>query len=321
MSSEGLIEYEQKRLPSYTGRTHDNRAQVLNNWLTFIEEKDLDPDEVSKDDVAVWLRWLRDERGHAHSTIAQNLMELKSVYNWIVEKELGESACDGITKDEDYPWLNSSPEKVKNSAEGVTYVDKEGYGTMLRNCESMREEIVVRSLAELGVRRIELSWLQLDSFDLDNNSVIIKTAKRYDEDGNNLFLPGFYSTQYGLKLKKWIAGERKGWVSGIEEGSEYLVTGHSIPAIRPGEVTEIVRDVADRADIQAYNDDAMGRDWAQVTPQALRHSYGVWRAKAGMPLSQLSRLMRHADIQTTYDYYLRFANEDLKDAYDEHYPF
>jgi hypothetical protein len=118
MSSEGLIEYEQKRLPSYTGRTHDNRAQVLNNWLTFIEEKGLNPDEVSKDDVAVWLRWLRDERGHAHSTIAQNLMELKSVYNWIEEKELGESACDGITKDEDYPWLNSSPGKVKNSAEG-----------------------------------------------------------------------------------------------------------------------------------------------------------------------------------------------------------
>ncbi|QPV64517.1 site-specific integrase [Halosimplex litoreum] len=321
MSSKGLIEYEQKRLPSYTGRTHDNRAQVLNNWLTFIEEKDLDPDEVSKDDVAVWLRWLRDERGHAHSTIAQNLMELKSVYNWIVAEGLGESACEGIQKKLDYPWLNSAPEKVKNSAEGVTYVDKEDYQLLLNECESMRERVVIQSLAELGIRRSELSSLKIDSFDFDNNSVIIKTAKRYDEDGNKLLLPGFYSTTYGLKVKKWIAGEREGWVAGINSGSEYLVTGHKIPAIREGEVTEIVRDVADRAGIQAYHDDAMGRDWATVTPHALRHSYGVWRAKEGMPLSQLSRLMRHADIQTTYDYYLRFANEDLKDAYDEHYPF
>ena len=315
MTSEGLITYEAQRLPAYTGNTFYNRRQVLNYWITFAEKENVDLDSADKDDVIQWLLWLRDEREHAHSTIAQNLLELHSIYTWIDKKDYGENICEKLEKKEDYDWLNSAPEKVKNSAEGVTYVKKQDYKLMLEACESVRETIICESLAQLGLRRVELRWLQVDSFDLDKKRVTIKTAKRYDEDGNNLFLPGFYNTQYKLLVEKWKNGERKGWVAGIDGGSDYLVTGHKKPPIRVGEVTEIVRDIADRAGIQGYNDDAMGRSWAKVTPHALRHSYGVWRAKAGMPLSQVSKLMRHADVQTTYDYYLRFSGEDLQDAY------
>jgi len=143
MTSEGLIAYEAQRLPAYTGNTFYNRRQVMNYWITFAEEEEVDLDSADKNDVIQWLLWLRDEREHAHSTIAQNLLELHSIYTWIEKKGYGENVCDGLDKKEDYDWLNAAPEKVKQSAEGVTYVKKQDYKLMLEACESVRDHLRV----------------------------------------------------------------------------------------------------------------------------------------------------------------------------------
>ncbi|WP_418286384.1 tyrosine-type recombinase/integrase [Halorubrum sp. DTA46] len=315
MSTEGLLAYESDRLPAFTNNTYYNRKNVLKYWITFAESTGLDLDNVDHQDVIDWLVWLRDERGHAHSSIAQNLLELKSVYNWIDRNEYGESPMDKLVKKEHYDWLKPTPEKVKESAEGVTYVTKPEYQLLLEAADGMRERIIIATLAELGLRRQELSWLKLDAFDWSSGVVQIRTAKREEY----IQLPGFFSDEYRMVAKKWVNGDRAGWAAGCG-GSDYLVTGHKIPSIRTGETTEIVRDAADRAGIQSYREDAQGRYWATITPHALRHSYGVWRAKAGMPLTQISKLMRHTDISVTYDYYQNFSTQDLKDEYDKYQP-
>jgi integrase/recombinase XerD len=323
MSSEGLMTYWDERLPKYTGSTYHNRRRVLRSWLDFFEETERDLDAVVKEDVVAWMEWLRDEKRVVHSTINQWKIELSTVYSWLVANDYCEDIFDELEKTVDYDWLDARPEKSKESAQGVTYVTRGDYKKLFSACESDRERVIVGSLAVMGLRRCELAWLQLESFEWENNEATIKTAKQSKPE--KMYQPGFYTTSHKLLMKRWIDGERKAFAPA--SSSPHLLTGHKREMIRPREITTIVREIADRAGIQAYREqEANGhgedspRQWAKVTPHALRHSYGVWRAKAGMPLSQLSRLMRHSDVQTTHDYYLRFSNDDLKDAYDRYQP-
>ncbi|OYR77742.1 hypothetical protein DJ71_17750 [Halorubrum sp. E3] len=316
MSSEGIIKYSEQRLPQCTGSTYNTHRDVLDSWVGYLSESGADIDEVGIEDVKGWLVFLRDERGYAHSHIALKLQVLKTVYNWVDEHELGDNPLRHLKKKHHYSWLEPAPDKVKESAEGISYVSKEDYRALVEAADGKREEVVIRSLAELGLRAQELNWLQVESFELEEQKVTIRTAKREDLT----FLPGFFDIRYKLLIEDWLSSEREAWLSGMDEGSPYLVPGHEIPAIRTGETTDIVRDAAVRAGIQSYRVDAAGNDWADVTPHSLRHSFAVWRAKAGMPLGQLSKLLRHADISTTHDNYLRFAHDDLQDAYDEYRP-
>ena len=316
MSSEGIIEYSEQRLPQCTGTNYNTHRDTLDSWVGYLSESGADVDDVAIEDIQGWLVHLRDNMGYAHSHIELKIQVLETLYNWIDEEGFGANATKKLNRKDHYSWLEPSPEKVKNSAEGISYVRKGDYRLLVDEASCKREEVVIRSLAELGLRAQELNWLQVESFDLEEQKVTIRTAKR-DE---MTFLPGFYDIKYKLLIEEWLASERKAWLSGMDMSSSYLVPGHKIPAIRTGEITDIVRDAADRAGIQSYYEDAAERARADVTPHSLRHSFGVWRAKAGMPLSQLSRLMRHADISTTHENYLRFAQDDLQDAYNEYSP-
>ena len=76
----------------------------------------------------------------------------------------------------------------------------------------------------------------------------------------------------------------------------------------------------DGADMLHRDLDEVGVDWREningeiIDFHALRHTFGTRHAKAGTPVQKLKKLMRHASINTTMEYYVHLDTEDIRAA-------
>jgi site-specific recombinase XerD len=83
-------DYRSLKLPTLKGQNKGNKRNVLNQWLGFCDQRDIELEDVHTKDVDDWVLWLKNKRrvgdkkyqGVSDATVEQYLIDLQSIYTW-----------------------------------------------------------------------------------------------------------------------------------------------------------------------------------------------------------------------------------------------
>jgi len=149
----------------------------------------------------------------------------------------------------------------------------------------VRDFAIIMLLARLGLRSVEIARMRLDDIDWRAGEVTIRGKNRRLD---RLPLPD----DAGRAVAAYLVKSRP--VSGLRE--VFLTMRAPLGPIRPTVVGDVVEQACQRAGIASFG------------AHRLRHSLATGMLAAGVPLRDISQVMRHSDLATTAIY----AKVDLK---------
>ena len=192
------------------------------------------------------------------------------------------------------------------------YVTGEEFRAMMEATETTREALICRLFWDCGVRVGELVSINLGCLNRRNKSIEIETDKTRKMERNEERTV-YYSQATEKILIEWLDNGKRNSYFG-STGNK-LIVSEEVEQIYEGMVSDKLREVAERAGIlKEVYEDMSERTRYFPHPHALRKSYEVYRTKRGMPIAYLSELMGHSDLETTRKKYLKFREDDIKEA-------
>jgi site-specific recombinase XerD len=141
-----------------TLKTYGESVRAFAAHLAALDDPPAELAGIGRDHVRDWLQALK-EAGKADSTIGTRFRNLRSFFNWLVrEDELTESPMANVTE----PKVIMQP---------VPVVARDGIVAMLDGCDNTftgrRDEAIIRTLADGGLRVGELIALTVEDVDMD----------------------------------------------------------------------------------------------------------------------------------------------------------
>jgi integrase/recombinase XerD len=286
------------------GKKHTvkNRATAVRQ---FTEWFDGDITEADDSDIDKWREQLvLDEYGYR--SVRQKIYALSTYYNWLQDREgFEENPVDEV--DVERYEKTKQDEHLERQ-----YVSKEEFEQMLEACETTRETLICRLFWDCGVRVGEAVEIRISQIDRRNKAITFqsgKTKKMEKDDERTVY----YSQAMENVLIEWLDNGKRNSYFG--SSGDYLIVSREAEQMYEGSVSDIIRNVSERAGIlEEIYEDQSGRTRYFPHPHAIRKSYGVYRTKRGMPIAYLSSLMGHSDIETTREKYLKFRDDDIREA-------
>lgn len=283
--------------------TVKNRATAIKQFTKWLES---DITEATTAEIDEWKEELV-LQDYAYRSVRSKIYAISTYYNWLQDRKGKEENPVDNVEVEHY-------EKTKQDEHlERQYVSKEEFKKMMEATETTREALICRLFWDCGFRVGEVVEINFEAdINRRNKSITFasgKTKKMEKDDERTVY----YSQALEKVLIDWLDnGERNSYFGST--GSKLLVSREA-ERMYEGTISDKVREVADRAGIlkEVYVDKA-GRTRYFPHPHALRKSYGVYRTKRGMPIAYLSTLMGHSDLETTRSKYLKFRDDDIKEA-------
>jgi integrase len=167
-----------------------------------------------------------------------------------------------------------------------------------------RDDAIVTTLYDTGLRRLELSGVDRDMLDLDDGVLRIppRVQKQYPNDNDpsrrTFRLDPTGSLRTERTLRAWL-NERRDVDALFPSQKSDRMTGKAI--------NDVVKRVAARAGVEPYTYDGRG-DAGDVSAHTLRHSvaYRMLRIEDGNTMYDVRNRLRHETILTTernYDHF------------------
>lgn len=297
-----LHSYFRSTIANNKPNTLKNRATPLKQFSQWYHGSLLEVDSTAvedwRDDLVV--------RDYGYRTVRQKIYAISSFYSRLEDRgHIQANPVDAVDIDH--------YEKTRQSEHlDQEYVSKDQFQDLLDACETTRERVCCLIFWDCGLRVGEAVDVKLVDINRRRKSIEIETGKtrKMEEDDERTV---YYSQKFESVLTEWLDNGKRNSYFG--HTGPYLLVSEEAEQMYPGTVSDILRDVADRADVlkEMYTDKSnRTRYWPH--PHALRKSYGVYRTKRGMPIAYLSTLMGHSDLQVTRDKYLKFRDDDIRDA-------
>lgn len=295
--------------------------------LTWLEEhRGVEIGDIDWTDLDAHIRWLAGT--YPDSTVKTRYNHLRSFLGWVHRQKglLDEHPADAdefeITE---YITRGTTRKQEETAARGgIVFVTPDEYKTLVKNVPSpkFRNELIVKMLWGLGLRRKELVDIQIDPQQPDN-----KQYGHIDLDANRLQVPAvkgsdgrplWFESGIRTPLRRWIRNERNAVFHADE--SSYLFPSRNSEQLTPKRVSHVVREAAKNAGIQSVMyTDANGYDRHRITPHALRHGFAVRHIRNGTDIVTLRDLMGHQDVAVT-QVYLQFRDSTLREAMHRNAP-
>jgi integrase len=167
------------------------------------------------------------------------------------------------------------------------YLERHEVDALLANCPMLYAKLFIVLAISTAARPkhiLELTW---DRVDFKHRLINFDDPKRHVSRKGRARVPMNDTAITHLSLAKDLAiGETV-----IE------VDGRSIKSIR-----------------RAIKESARRAGMPDVSQYVLRHTAGVWMARAGVDLARIAEYMGHASVETTRKHYAKFHPEYLRDA-------
>lgn len=265
----------------------------IEDWLEY---EGLDSwEDISKRHISSFINWCRDERDLWEGTIERHTERLSAFFQYQRDEYDYEEADEIIDRIRNYSF-DSQTLFAEKTGDDVLYVAEDEYPKIVRACETLREELIIRILWETGIRRSELAELTLQRTKTDQNIIKVNNKK------NDKSRPIPYSDELVPVMREWLEYGGRSKYSTADDSSYLIVTQHS-EQIQPKYVNDVVRRVADRTDVSyVYGQDAAGRDLHFPTAHHFRSAYATHRVANGMNLEKVKELMGHKDVAVTSRY-------------------
>ncbi len=245
--------------------------------------------QVTKQDLASYVRWLCDEKEYAAATVARKVAAVKSFFHHL--KDQADIATDPTEKlhsphVQKYTPVSLSESEVRKLLQAPLRAS---------GARSLRDAALLELLYATGMRVSEIVSLDVDNVDLERCNVRCLSKNRHGER----VLP--FHRRAGESLRTYLA-----------EGRPQLLRNHGEPALflnhRGQRLTRqglwlIIKRYVKQTGIET-----------SVTPHTLRHSFARHMLKGGADVHEVQGLLGHANVSTTQAY------THVREAYDEAHP-
>lgn len=254
-----------KKIEGFSDGTLYNYQHILHSFFLTLQKH---PELVTTNDVRVFLYRYQQQRGITNRTLEKYREYISGFYNW---------ACDER-------YLKYNPVKpikaIKFESKprrGLSQIELE---YLRAACVTSKERAIIEIMYSTGCRVSELAVLQRHDIDWDKKEVhLFGKGQRHRTS--------FLNAKAEVALRAYLD-------SRTDTGESLFVSDrrpHS-PIHKPG-IEKIVRNIAARAS------SGIG---VHVTPHILRHTTATTAIENGMPLEDISKLLGHANVNTTLIY-------------------
>lgn len=287
-----------------THRTFTSNLRQFDFWLdeTGYEITEMDPLELEQFFIEM------NNDGYAPNTVASRFESVRALYKFLSGKlgTIEENPMDDL-KRSDYVEKGTK----KHDSTEVVYITPEEKEALCENVPSptLRNELIIRLLWQIGARKSELVEIELDDIDREKRAIDLWSNKTKE------WRTVYYQPSLDLLMNQWIdGGYRDSFATAA--GSPYLFVTERSEQMAPETVNrKLVRKAAEQADIQEvmYTDKGGGKRY-RVTAHALRHGHGVHALKSGIDVRTVQKHLGHAKLEMTMRY-LQLIDEDVREGY------
>lgn len=292
-----------------TAEVHVTNLRRFREWLT--ENRGRELLEAEKRDVRKYLAELS-SGGHGNKTVGVRYTAIQVFYRWLsTEDVIDGSPTENLQSGVDTSVTRKQEALRSDVPPAVTPAEVDAMCDNVPD-PSVRNELLIRTMFQTGVREQELRNIRLRDLDRDERSIRVETAKT-----------GGYRTVYYRDLEPhltmWLD---RGFRDSMRpaDDSEYLFLTNRSEKLARDRPNRIIKQAAENAGIQEvlYTDENDG-ERRRITSHALRHGFARACVTSGMDISFLQEVMGHQNIETT-KIYLEFTDDDLKEQVRKHGP-
>ena len=298
-----------ERLKDESRRKYTSNISNYYSWLQ--KEGFEDWFDVRPSDIGAFLTQ-REDQGKSGSDIAAHKQSLKRFYDWLGQDYPDKdnpvkSHLETTTYD-----TNNSQRKKNGYGKGIT---QEEYQLMLENVANRhkaRDRLILRFLGEMGLRRKEVSHLEIGDVDIENRRVDVPDVK---SSARSIPFPRDMRSE----LRRWLhGGERKAYKDAYT--SNRLFVSQQAGTLSGQAINKIVKRTAEKVGIQETYKDANGHDQHRVRAHQLRHFFGQTEFdRDEMSLKALSEYMGHSSVDVTADIYGDMDKDQVFDMLDKQF--
>lgn len=281
------LTYE-KRYPETTITSYIN---ALNKYNEFIELKNIDYKNITKEEIRSYLKYL-DEENYSKSSVSQNLSALRNFYSYLVNNNIIQSNQFKLIR---------NPKKEKHLP---NFLQPDELQSIFDSIEletplGIRNRLIIELLYATGLRVSELVSLELNDINFSSHEIRV-TGKGNKE---RIVFFGDYALKY---LNMYLAKSRHILLNGKKEDI-LLLNKDGNPLTSRG--IEVIID-------KIVNEAALKHN---ISPHVIRHTFATDMLNNGADLKSVQELLGHSSLSTT-QIYTHITNERLRSVYLKTFP-
>ena len=286
-----LNEFYELKSIDCTRTTLLSYKNALDRFVIYFDIKNIaDLSNIKSEDIQQYMYVLADNKKAKNSETAKNSANshfrvVKSFYNWLIEKEyLLDTPCKGI-------------KQFKVTKKIKIYLNESETDSILSNCKSIKDKLVIALLLYTGIRVGEIAKIKIN--DIHDNHLLIRGKGR--KERKVILIPHIINL-----INEYLAKR--------SDDNEYLFVSRKnfgnnsreLHSITPQAIRDIVKKIAKRSDIDEGRLD-------DVAPHTFRRTFAVnLTQKYKASAFQLQKVMGHSNVQTT-QIYLEGAGAEISD--------
>ena len=270
---------------------------AVQRYLRWCYTNNLDAEKGLRDDLVSYLSHLRESRLKQRS-IKSDFSYLSIWFSYLVERgTLASNPIPSISKRYLKSYKAETPQRKMLTIEEAA--------KMVQATLDSRDRCVLLLLFKTGVRRHELSELDITDIDLDDQSILLKpTAKR-----SNRTI--FFDAEAKYALQKWIKNRDRRRI----DDQEALFVSYSGRRLSNAAIDRIVLKAGARVGLH----DAEAKKSENFTVHCARHFFTTCLIRSGMPRDYIKELRGDARREAI-DIYNHIDKKELKESYLAHIP-
>lgn len=309
----GFVNY--KTAEGLSLRTVAGYQDLLEDWVKYTG--DMPVSKVRPSDISNYLNYMRteyvprrlsgDTRPLAPKTLRNFYITFASFFTW-ASKELG---VDNPVKEIPAPRFQRNPvnpftqEELQRMLKACLYAREAAPSNrrrfVMRRHTANRDEAIILTLVDSGLRASELCSLKIEDFDPKRGALVIKHGVEGGAKG------GKGRTVYlGKTARSAVWRYLAGREDGEEPGAPLFVVFRSRPFTRSS-LEHLIKRIGDRAGVKnAY-------------PHKFRHTFAIMYLRSGGDVFTLQILLGHGSLDMVR-YYAQIAQVDVEQAHNRASP-
>jgi len=302
---------ESSKNTEQTFETRKDQIREFAGWL----DKPLT--EVRTADIRSWITYLHTTEGYAPTSIQNKYEAISRMFRRGAKLStipLANDPCADFERGEYDVFDADTKKQLESDGDRIHPLTEDEVRKLVDNVSSprVRNELLIRLLAQTGIRAHEVGKITLESIDFEERTITVYSDKT-DKPRDVAYQPNL-STLMDI----WVNGGNRDVFASAED-SDHLFVTRKKGQMSNDVVNSVVKKAADNAGIQeVLYVDQRGSKRYRVTAHALRHTMGVHaidpdHGGGSMNLRYLQEVMGHENLSTT-EVYLEYVEEQaLKD--------
>ena len=256
-------------LARFKGQSRVHTESDLRSFVTWCEERGLDPLAAQRPHIELYVRWMQEVRRYKPSTISRRVAVVAGFYRTcVIDELLAHSPAEYVRRP------NVPPE---SPTLGLTHLQFEAMLATARQSSNINDFALVAMLGLLGLRIFEACGANIEDLGEEHGHRVLKV---HGKGGKVVLTP--LPPAVSRAIERAVAERESG------------------PILRTRRGTRMDRHCATRRLHRLAQ--AGGVHSARMHPHMLRHTFVTTMLDAGVDLRDVQIAARHADPRTTMRY-------------------